>query len=546
MELRQIIRIVWKWLWMIALATVIAGLASFIASNAAVPLYVTRTTIMIGRSIQNPDPNSADLWTGQQLALTYIQLVKREPIMKAALESIGLQIPWQSIANQVNATAIAQTQLVEITVVDSNPFRAKSIADAVANQLVLQSPASKSGLTMEQTVFAENQINDLQNKITSAYIDIEKLRLQRDAATSSRQIQDLSNQISIMENKITDWQKTYSQLILSIKGGDANALSIVEEASVPTTPFSPNIPMNVATAAFIGFILSIGGAFLIEFLDDTIRSPEDIERITPLPILGTITMIEGDDYQDKLISLIQPRSPISEAFRVLRTNMRFSAIDKPLRSVMLTSPGPGEGKSVTLANLAVATAQAGLKVIIVDTDLRRPVQHRLFNLPNRHGLTDAILHPALGVDEFLQNTGIENIRILTTGPLPPNPSELLASERMQEVIVALMHSADFVFFDSPPSLILADAAILATRVDGVILVSDYGSTHLKEVKNSVVDLQRGHANLIGLVINRLPVKGNRYYYHYYYSNGERKKGKRSLTKKLFQKKETITEDKNTA
>lgn len=546
MELRQIIRIVWKWLWMIALATVIAGLASFIASNAAVPLYVTRTTIMIGRSIQNPDPNSADLWTGQQLALTYIQLVKREPIMKAALESIGLQIPWQSIANQVNATAIAQTQLVEITVVDSNPFRAKSIADAVANQLVLQSPASKSGLTMEQTVFAENQINDLQNKITSAYIDIEKLRLQRDAATSSRQIQDLSNQISIMENKITDWQKTYSQLILSIKGGDANALSIVEEASVPTTPFSPNIPMNVATAAFIGFILSIGGAFLIEFLDDTIRSPEDIERITPLPILGTITMIEGDDYQDKLISLIQPRSPISEAFRVLRTNMRFSAIDKPLRSVMLTSPGPGEGKSVTLANLAVATAQAGLKVIIVDTDLRRPVQHRLFNLPNRHGLTDAILHPALGVDEFLQNTGIENIRILTTGPLPPNPSELLASERLQEVIVALMHSADFVFFDSPPSLILADAAILATRVDGVILVSDYGSTHLKEVKNSVVDLQRGHANLIGLVINRLPVKGNRYYYHYYYSNGERKKGKRSLTKKLFQKKETITEDKNTA
>lgn len=543
MELRQIIRTVWKWLWLIVLATVIAAMASFIASSAAVPLYATRTTIMIGRSIQNPDPNSADLWTGQQLALTYIQLVKREPIMKAALESIGLQIPWQSIANQVNATAIAQTQLVEITVIDSNPYRAKSIADAVANQLVLQSPASKNGLTLEQAVFAENQITDLQNKITAAYLDIDKLRLQRDAATSSRQIQDLSNQITILENKITDWQKTYSQLILSIKGGDANALSIVEEASVPTAPFSPNMLMNVLTAAIIGFILSLGGAFLIEFMDDTIKSPEDIERIVPLAILGTITMIEGEDYHDKLISLNQPRSPIAEAFRVLRTNMRFSAVDKPLRSVMLTSPGPGEGKSVTLANLAVATAQAGLKVIVVDTDLRRPVQHRLFNVANRQGLTDAILHPALGVEEFLQKTEIENIRILTTGPLPPNPSELLASERMQEIITALMHSADFVFFDSPPSLILADAAILATRVDGVILVSDYGNTRLKEIKNSVFDLQRGHANLIGLVLNRLPVKGNRYYYHYYYSNGERKKSKRSLAKKFFQKNETFGEDK---
>lgn len=533
MELRQYLSIAWKWMWLVVLAVSVAAIASFLASRAATPLYRTTTTMMVGRITQDPNPNSMNIYMGQQLALTYIQLVKREPVLKGAIESLGLKLPWQALNGQVSATAVPQTQLIEISVVDSDPYRAKVLADAIAQQLILQSPANPNIIGRDQLSFTQEQLNDLKEKILTTTDQAQQLRVELDQANSARQIQDLQSEINLLESKVSGWQDTYSQLLLSLQGGDVNVLNVVEQAPIPKQPISPNIMMNVLTASAIAFVLALGGAFLVEYLDDTVKNPDDVARTTNLPTLAAIAKMDGEGYGDALITIQKPLSPTAEAFRILRTNLQFSMVDKPARSLMMSSPGPSEGKSTTLANLAIVMAQSGMKVAIVDTDLRRPVQHKIFNLANRHGLTDAIIQPDRELDELLQPTGIENLWLLSSGPLPPNPAELLASERLGAIIEELKQHVDVAFFDSPPVLVVADAAILGTKVDGVVLVNDTGHTRSTEARRAAEELRRARANLLGVVLNRLTIGSSGYnyyyyYYHYYYAEDDAKKrGKRN-------------------
>jgi capsular exopolysaccharide synthesis family protein len=210
---------------------------------------------------------------------------------------------------------------------------------------------------------------------------------------------------------------------------------------------------------------------------------------------------------------------------MLRTNLQFSTVDRPFKTLLITSANPTEGKSTTLANLAVVMAQAGLSVIAVDSDLRRPLLHKIFRLPNAEGLTNALLHSNPEPDAYLQATDVENLQVLTTGPLPPNPAELLGSERMKGLVAHLKGKADILLFDSPPSLAVADAAILAAQLDGVLLVVDAGSTRRELVTRAVEGLNKIGANLLGVALNRLSSRGGGYYYyyyHYYSEEGERK------------------------
>ena len=536
MELRHYLGLIWKWMWLIILSVMVAAGSSYLASKAATPLYCTKTTLMVGRVTEDPNMNSADVYTGQQLTYTYTQLARRQPILQGAIDSLGLTMSWQALANQVGSNIIQQTMLMEISVVDTDPYRAKVLADAIAQQLILQSTGAGSANDPEEVAFIQSQLDDLQMKIEDADKEITRLTQEMDAASSARQIQDLQNQITILENKISGWQYTYTQYRISIQGGDANALSVVEPASVNPYPISPNVRMNVLLAGVIGLVLAIGGGVLIEYLDDTVKTSEDVNRITGLATIGTIARIEGEDYPTKLVTAIKPLSPTAEAFRVLRTNLQFSSVDHPPKSVMLTSPGPSEGKSIILANLAVAVAQSGLKVVLVDTDLRRPVQHKIFGLPNRHGLSDAIVSPEKDLRQHLLKTQIENLWLLPSGSLPPNPAELLASARMKELIATLAKDADLVLFDSPPTLVVTDAAILGVRVDGVVLVNDGGSTRSNDARRAVEELKRVRANLLGVVLNRMSGRGSGYYYAYYYDDsGEmmHRKSRRSWFERRF-------------
>jgi non-specific protein-tyrosine kinase len=220
----------------------------------------------------------------------------------------------------------------------------------------------------------------------------------------------------------------------------------------------------------------------------------------------------GFHGSDKLIAYYDPSSPVAEAYRTLRTNIQFSSLDKPVRTLLATSSGPEEGKSTTLANLAVVLAQAEKRVILVDCDLRKPSLHKLFGLPNTAGLTSLLVQDDLR-ELPLQEVGLAGLSVLTSGPLPPNPSELLGSQRLAHLIDRLKEEADYVLFDTPPVIAVTDAAVLATRLDGAILVVSAGKTRRDLAQKAKAQLERVNANILGVVLNNVKLDAdlNRYY-----------------------------------
>lgn len=207
-----------------------------------------------------------------------------------------------------------------------------------------------------------------------------------------------------------------------------------------------------------------------------------------------------------MITLTDPRSPVSEAYRILRTNLEFSSLDRPPHTILVTSAAPEEGKSTILANLAVTLAQAEKKVILVDSDLRRPSQHEIFSLQNGRGLTSMVVEEEAFKKPPLQETGVPSLWLLSSGPLPPNPSELLGSKRMEEIIARLKERADVVLFDAPPVIAVTDAAVLASKLDGVILVISAGSTRREHALRAKALLEKVNARLIGAVLNNVKME----------------------------------------
>ena len=212
--------------------------------------------------------------------------------------------------------------------------------------------------------------------------------------------------------------------------------------------------------------------------------------------------------EDSLITLTDPTSSVAEAFRTLRTNLEFSSLDNPVKTLVITSASPGEGKSTTLANLAITTAQAEKKVYLIDCDLRRPSLHRLFGIANDVGLTNMIRDEALRDAPPLQETQVPGLWLLPSGPLPPNPSELLGSKRMEEIITKLRDQADIVLFDTPPSTVVTDAAVLASKVDGVLLVFSAGRTKRDHAQKAKALMEKVNARLVGVVLNNVRADSN--------------------------------------
>jgi uncharacterized protein involved in exopolysaccharide biosynthesis len=251
MDLKIYIKPLLKWWWLILISVFIASSASYIASKKTTPLYRTKATLMVGNSIQNPDPSSSEMYTGEQLAGTYVQMALREPVLKATVNSLGWNIDWGQLTSKISASVVPQTQLIEIYAIDNDPLTAKALADTVAQQLINLSPSGTGKISQDQLAFIQGQLTDLEGNINSAKQDLTKLKVEFDTANSAQQIQDLQNQITILETKITNWQTTYAGLLTSIGGGEVNVLTIVEEVSVPTNPFSPNTRKNVLLTAGI-------------------------------------------------------------------------------------------------------------------------------------------------------------------------------------------------------------------------------------------------------------------------------------------------------
>jgi non-specific protein-tyrosine kinase len=300
--------------------------------------------------------------------------------------------------------------------------------------------------------------------------------------------------------------------------GGANLLTA---ARAPSRPVKPTPVRNGILALGVGLALGTGLALLFELLDDSIKSKEDLERVVgPLPTLGLIPAIPSwrDREEAVVVSRSDPASPATEAYRTLRTNIQFMGLDHPMRTVQITSCNASEGKTTTIANLGVALARAGQRVIVVCCDLRRPRLNEFFGVPNAVGFTSVLLGDVPLSAALQPAPGEQRLVVLPSGPLPPNPSELLSSKRTIELITALQANSDVVLLDSPPVLPVTDAAVLAARVDATILVATARSTTRKEAARAAELLRQVDAPLVGTVLNGVGDDsgyGYAYKYEYY-------------------------------
>jgi non-specific protein-tyrosine kinase len=354
---------------------------------------------------------------------------------------------------------------------------------------------------------------------------------------------ELDQQVELERLNLTlsTQRATYSNLLsnyeeLRIAEASQASMLIVAEGAVPSyVPVRPRVLNNTVLAALVGAMLASAVVFVAEYLDDSVKTPNDIASLLGSATLGTIGQIGNGAGQKKLVALSEPRSPLSEAFRALRTNIHFAGVAESLSAILVTSSGPGEGKSTTSANLALVLAQAGKQVILVDADLRRPTLHRFFDLPNGQGLTTALLDLRSPIDAHLQETEVTGLKVMSSGPIPPNPAELLSSQRQSDLLQELQRQSDIVLIDSPPVLTVADALVLAPQTNGVLLVVEAGRTRKEVLKKAGEALERTDARLLGVVLNQMTARRSGYYYQYYqhyYSEYEQDRPGRTKQRKL--------------
>lgn len=521
MELRQYVLLLRKWLWLLLLSTLVAGVASYIISRNSTPIYQASATLMVNQA-SNPTTATgySDILTSERLARTYASLLTSRPVLDETARRLGIDAT--NLDEMISVTSVRDTQLLGIKVEGPDAGLIAQIANTLPvvflerNQEWQLGRVSESRANLEAEIAnTEKDLAQTQEALKNATGDTERTRL---------------------ETSLAQFRSTYSTLVASyqqVRITEAQALNnivIAEPAVEPQDPIRPRVLTNTLLAAIVGLMLALGVAFLVEYLDDTIKTPDDISRVSGLSTLGAIARLKDVGGARQLIAWLRIKAPESEAYRTLRTNIQFSSVDKPIRSLLVTSSSPGEGKSTTTANLAVVLAQTGQRVIAVDTDLRRPVLHKVFSVPNNTGLTTALLGgDNAPLESFLQTTEIDSLTVLTSGPIPPNPSELLGSHRMAHLVERLTGVADIVIFDSPPVLAVTDAAVMGRQVDGVLLVVEAGRTREHALASATAELQKTGASVLGAALNRLDTRRGdyQYYYYYYYTDEEGGRRRRS-------------------
>jgi succinoglycan biosynthesis transport protein ExoP len=415
----------------------------------------------------------------------------------------------------------------------------------------------------EQLAQVEAQLTPLQAEVTQLKKDIAILT-PTFTAESKAKVTELNARLDQIEPLLTSYQKIYADLVVGTSGTgqkDSNALAArlqstltlyqqiylnlvntresirlsrlqnsqsinqIQAPVVPKSPIRPQPLTSTMLGALIGLMLAAGIVFAIEYFDDTLKTPEDIERIFGIPLIGYIAEMEANSTGNSVYVSSQPRSPISEAFRSLRTNLEFAGVDKPLRIILVTGAEAGDGKTTIAANLAAIMAQGGKRVVLIDSDLRRPRVHRFFGIQNRVGLTD-LFRDGLDLEAVMQQVVSNSmpISVITSGSLPPNPAELLGTQKMSQILTKIAKQADVIVIDSPPSVV-SDAQVLAAKSDGVLLVVRPGKTHIGPASATREQLDRAGARILGIVFNRIPRNRDYYYggykyYSPYYRNGD--------------------------
>lgn len=516
----------------------VVGIGTGIISKLMTPIYQANAVVQVSVRSVNSQADYNNLLASDQLVQTEAQLATTTAVLsEVASHYPGLSV--EQLTKKVTATPSLNTQLFTITVLDPSPTRAAALANAIATTLIkqqsqtLQDDNQRAQQQIQQEIDAtQQQINTTSNHLT---------QLQLNGGTSA-QIAAVQNRLAALQTQYNQWETELAQLELS-QAQNGNLLRIVQSAQAESSPVRPIILLNIGIGLVVGLFLGLLLAVLFEQIDTRVRTSEDITRLLNWTVLGTIWQTRAADRNSNIPP--QERDGNVEAYRILRTNVGFSSIDKPLHTLMVTSAMPGDGKSTVIANLAIFMAKAGKSTLLIDADLRRPVQHQIFHLAaDKRGLSNAILALSqstpnesfiasssqgifsntqqtanFSLGSFVHSVDIPNLWVMPSGPLPPNPSELLDSKAMKRFLAILENCGiEMVIFDAPPIRGLSDASILASQVDGTLVVIDITRTHKKTLIQVKTQLGQVGSHVLGCIVNKQHRSrhdaSDSYYYYY--------------------------------
>lgn len=476
--------------------------------------------------------------------------VEAETRFKQAAALIGHSDMLDSVPEVLNNELIRQIKSMEVNLYQRMSEFSRKYGKNHPQMVAIDSELKTLQKRKSQEV--NRVINSLKNEYKVALAREKSLK---DALSKQKQeLLDLNEkaiQYGVLRREVESAQNIYELLIKRFKETSLSEnmksgnIRIIDKAEVPTTPVKPKKKLSIILAMIVGFFGGTGLAFFFEYLDNTIKTPDDLKQYLNIPDLGPVPLFAAEnkgnpkDRTSDLIALHSPKSTASESYRGIRTNILFSTAESVPQVILVSSSGPREGKTITAANVAITMAQAGSKIIILDCDMRRPEIHKLFGATRDRGMSNILV----GIDnigEIIQSTKIPNLDVITSGPIPPNPSEMVGSKRMESLLVALRKRYDHILIDSPPVTAVTDALVLSKSADGVIIVIRTGDMARQIVKNGISQLNNVGAHIIGAVLNGIDLSSSKYsyyyyqYYRYYYGeDGEKKKPtgkKRSKTR----------------
>ncbi|MFN2292778.1 MAG: polysaccharide biosynthesis tyrosine autokinase [Candidatus Promineifilaceae bacterium] len=483
MELKQYYSIIVRRKWIIIITTVAITLLAVIFTYLTTPQYQSSTTLRVA-TVEN-------ISYTQILMNTYAQIVKSSTVKTKLKEE--LQITGSPI---IRVELIPDTELMVITAEAQDPEEAQAIAAKAASLLAEQSRDIYSGSGQTTAEILSQQVGEAESELDRARSEYEDLLAN---SPEDKVALDASEQsISLKERTLATLLDQYERARTN-EALIANSVSIVEPANLPVTPSKPNKTLNIVLGALVGLLGGIVLAFLVDNLDTRMYSVDQIESVTMLPTMGTIPASKNEKLT--IARLNDGSYPQVEAFRRLRTNLVSLERNQDDNVVMITSAQRGEGKSTISANLAVALSQSGRTVVVVDCDMRLPALHKIFDLPNKRGLT-SILTKDISLEEAVLHSVYPRLTVLTSGPLPPNPTELLGSFQMVELVEKLRQEYDYVLLDTPALLSVADAAVVTPIANTVVWVISQGQTRRSDVEAVRRQLLNVGVKSIDVVINR--------------------------------------------
>lgn len=427
-------------------------------------------------------------------------------LVRQAAEEEKIQLEQQIFGLQAEITRLEQ---------DIDDLTPEALPNTLPPPLTFE---QRNQLNEKRTQLAQK--NFLLDLAKERYIELTAL-LRNEGTTSVSQTSTASQDLE--QANLTLYQQLYSTLVSNYEAvrlarmQNTPSVVQVERAVPPQLPISPGPLRNIILGAIIGLLVTGTLAFTLEYLDDTLKTPADITNVLGLPVVGYVANESAMEKGEGIPYVTaNPRSPMAETFRTLRTNLEFASVDRPLKTILVTSPGTSDGKTTVATNLAAVMAQANKRVILLEGDLRRPRVHKALGMSNHIGLSD-VFRSQMDIRDVARYSKVKDLAVITSGSLPPNPAELLGSTRMVQILSRLVESASVVIIDSPP-FVVSDSTVLSAKVDGVILVIQPGKTHAEAARAMLAQLNRAGAHVIGVVLNRIPRKSANYYGYYRYEN----------------------------